>query len=175
MPDAPMITVYIATSLDGFIATPDGGVDWLSPYRGDYGYDHFVASVHTLVLGRATYDQVRGYGNWPYGGKRVVVLTSRPLDEGAPAGVEAWSDGVEALGATLRALPSDVWIVGGAQVMRGLLDLGFIDRLDLFVMPELLGDGIALFERSPVRAKARLETAEPYPDGVVRLTYAVAQ
>ena len=175
MSNLPTIIVYIAASLDGFIATPDDGVDWLAPYPADYGYDAFIASVGTLVMGRATYDQMRGFGDWPHGGKRVVVLTSRPLGDDAPAGVEAWSDGVDALGTCLRASAGDVWIVGGAKAVRAVLDRGLVDRLDRFVIPALLGDGIPLFERSPVGNTARLEAAHPYADGVVRLTYAFQQ
>ena len=155
MERSPTIIVYIAASLDGFIATLDGGVDWLNPYQaGDYGYDAFIASIHTLVMGRATYDQMRGFGDWPHGAKRVVVVTSRPLGEDAPTGVEAWPGDMDILGPELRTSPGDVWIVGGAQVVRALLDRGLVDRLDVFVIPELLGDGISLFERSPVRNTA---------------------
>ena len=109
---SPTIIVYIAASLDGFIATPDGGVDWLAPYQADYGYDAFIASVHTLVMGGATYDQMRGFGDWPHGGKRILVVTSRPLGDNVPAGVEAWPDGVDALGAELRA-------TSGSSAARG--------------------------------------------------------
>ncbi len=173
---SPAIIVYIAASIDGFIATPGGGVEWLTPYQaGDYGYEAFVASIATLVMGRATYDQMLGFGDWPHAGKRVIVLTSRPLGEAVPAGVEAWSSGVAALGAEIRAVSRDVWIVGGAKLIRGLLDRGFVDRLDLFVIPTLLGDGIPLFERSLVATTASLDATHAYPDGVVRLTYTVKQ
>lgn len=78
-------TVYIATSLDGFIARPNGEIDWLSAAEDekseeDYGYQEFMASVDYLVLGRNTYEKVLGFGAWPYAGKQVVVLSSRPLE-----------------------------------------------------------------------------------------------
>ena len=82
------IRLYIATSLDGYIATPDGDVAWLEPFHaGDYGYDDFLKGIGTLVMGRTTFDQVLGFGAWPYAGKRAIVLTSRPV-ETPPEGAE---------------------------------------------------------------------------------------
>ena len=77
-------SVYIATSLDGYIARENGDVDWLSAENGagdgeDYGFQEFMASVDVLVMGRNSYDKVLSFGEWPYGNKKVVVLTSRPL------------------------------------------------------------------------------------------------
>ena len=98
MPE-PQFLVYIATSLDGFIATPDGGIGWLDAYPGeDYGYAEFVATIGTIVIGRATYDQVKGFGGWPYSGKRVIVLSSRALDA-PPTGAEAYADDIAKLAA----------------------------------------------------------------------------
>ena len=79
----PRVAVYIATSVDGFIAREDGSHDWLERVQAageDYGYGAFMDAVGALVLGRATWDTVVGFGEWPYAGKRVVVLTHRPLD-----------------------------------------------------------------------------------------------
>jgi len=177
--DAVHFRVYIASSVDGFIATADGGVGWLDDFQSveDYGYAEFIAGIGTLVLGRATYDQACGFGlPWPYPELRSIVLTSRPLDGDPPRGVErmAAPDGVAGLVAALRAESSgDVWVMGGAQTIRSFLDAGAIDALDIFVMPVLLGDGVPLFERSG-RGLRDLTMAEcrAYPDGVVRLSYA---
>ncbi len=77
---SPQIQIYIATSLDSFIATADGGVDWLEPFQAeDLGYSAFVATIGTIVMGRTTYEQIRGFGSWPYAGKRTVILSSLPI------------------------------------------------------------------------------------------------
>jgi len=174
-PTVPRIRGYIAASLDGFIATPDGGIGWLDRYQDvDYGYEAFLAEIGTVVLGRATYDQALGFGTgWPYPGRRGLVVTSRPLPS-PPEGVTAWRDGVAALIDHLRrASDRDVWVVGGARLQRAFLDAGALDRLDLFVIPELLGDGVPLFPRSDRRHRLQLEDARPLPRGMVRLSYAV--
>lgn len=172
MPDA-VFHLYIATSLDGFITDAGGGVEWLAPYEGeDYGMEAFLVSADALVMGRATYEQVRGFGDWPYAGKRVWVLTSRPLDPDAPPGVKA-ADDAQALIAALRQRGGMVWVVGGGQVVRTFLELGAIDEIEVFIMPVLLGAGTPLLPHGSARRLSLLET-EPYRSGVVRLLYAVA-
>ena len=72
--------VYIATSLDGYVATPDGGVEWLEPFQDeDYGYNSFIQKIGTVIMGRTTFQQVLGFGQWPYKDLRVMVLSSHPL------------------------------------------------------------------------------------------------
>lgn len=165
--------LYAATSLDGFLADANGGVDWLGEYDSpEYGTDAFMVSVDTLVMGRHTYDQVRAFpGDWPYSGKRVWVLTSRPLEADPPPGVKAMAD-ADALVATLRERGGHVWIVGGGQTVRAFLDRGAVDEVEVFVMPILLGDGIPLMAHGAGRRLSLLET-EPYRTGAVRLLYAV--
>jgi dihydrofolate reductase len=87
---AVRFAVFIAVSLDGFIARPDGGIDWLGPFHGkDHGYGPFFAGVDALVIGRGTYDAVVGFPEWPYGDKRLIVCTGRPA--GSRHGEEVWS------------------------------------------------------------------------------------
>ena len=168
------IRLYIATSLDGYIATPDGGVAWLEPYEaGDYGYEDFLKSVGTLVMGRSTFDQVLGFGDWPYKGKRAIVMTSRPV-ETLPGGVEVRNANAAAVADEAKSFGGgDVWLMGGGNVVRQFLDAGLIDEMELFVMPLLLGDGVRLFPGSPTQAGLMLEDTQTYPSGVVRLLYAV--
>ena len=163
--------VYIAVSLDGFIATEDGGVGWLDAFQTegeDYGYDMFYAAVDTLVLGRVTYEQVLAFGAWPYADKPCVVVTQTPLEGAHPAGVVFRS-----------ALPTDlagtVWLVGGRQVIHGYLAAGLVDSIELFVMPVLLGTGIPLFTGGTRPARAALTEHTVYPNGVVRLLYTLNQ
>jgi dihydrofolate reductase len=166
--------LYVAVSVDGYIATPDGGVAWLESFTSDYGYDAFFASIGQLVMGRATYDQVRELGAWPYEGKPTYVLSSRAITD-APPGVERWPWGVPKLCEQLRAKESgDVWIVGGGKTVRGFLEAGTLDEVELYVMPRLLGDGIRLFEAAESFFTLNMVDTHAYPDGVVRLRYRTA-
>ncbi len=167
------IVIYVAVSADGFIATPDGGVAWLEAFPAqDVGYDEFFATVGTVVLGRATYEQVLGFGPWPYAEKRGVVLSSRPL-EGLPAGVEVHAGDVRELATELRRDPRDTWLVGGAQVFSAFLDAHAVDRLELYVAPVLLGGGIPLFAPSARVRSLTLVGTERFENGLVRLAYEV--
>jgi hypothetical protein len=114
--------LYIAVSADGYIATPDGGVDWLEPFQQhDFGYREFMATIGTVILGRKTYEQALGFGEWPYPGKSAIVWTSRPLIP-PPEGVEATSD----LGARIarRRADAEQDVCGRwGTAIRALLDL----------------------------------------------------
>lgn len=164
--------LYMATSLDGMIADADGGVEWLNRWDDvDYGTTDFMKQVDTLIMGRTTYDQVAGFGAWPYAGKRAFVLTSRPL-ENAPDGVEGTSD-LAGLIAELRDEASQVWIVGGAATAAGCIAFGAIDSVELFVMPALLGEGVPLFVGDGPELPLALRETRAWPNGVVGLAYDV--
>src|SRR5262245_23347330 len=142
----PQIRVYIAQSLDGYIARPDGGIDWLRPFDTvDYGYEKFMAEIGTIVMGRASYELARSFGQWPYPSARSLVITSRQLDDPPPSVTRVGAE-IARLVAALRASGGkDVWIMGGAQTINAFLSAGAIDRIDLFTVPILLGEGIPLF------------------------------
>ena len=165
-----MAVVYLATSLDGRIADRDGSVGWLEPFEvHDYGFASFWAGVASLVLGRRTYDQVRAMGvDWPYAGKPAVVLTRRPLDDEVPEGVVARTGD---LGGVIATLPAPVWLVGGSEVVRDALAAGLVDRLELFVMPVILGAGPSFTGPLDRPRTFDIEGAEPVAGGVVRLVY----
>lgn len=164
----------MAVSLDGFIATPDGGVDWLAPFDDqDFGYAEFYERVGLLVMGRATYDQTLSFGPWPYRDKPCWILTGRPLDQTSPDGVSAWTGGdVGALARRARAhRDGDVWIVGGAATVAQALAAGAVDQMDLFIMPVCLGRGLPLFPGTPPRLMFNLARTVNHPSGVAQLTY----
>lgn len=164
--------LYMALSLDGMIADADGAVEWLNQWDDvDFGTADFMKQVDTLIMGRTTYDQVTGFGTWPYAGKRTAVLTSRPLGD-APDGVEATSD-VAGLIAELREDGAQVWIVGGAATAAACIALGAIDTLELFLMPVLLGEGVPLFLGDGPELPLALRETRAWPNGVVGLTYDV--
>jgi dihydrofolate reductase len=165
--------VFIATSLDGFIARPDGSIDWLQSVDSpgeDYGYQEFFDSVDTLVIGRNTYDVVRGFPAWPYTGKRCVVLTHRPAP---PAFDEEFSgeDPVGLLARLGREGARHVYVDGG-QVIRQFLAAKSIDRLTLSIVPILLGGGIPLFS-GVGELGVVLEHTRAWPTGLVQSRYRI--
>ncbi|WP_371346955.1 dihydrofolate reductase family protein [Ancylobacter sp. IITR112] len=169
---------FIAASLDGYIADPNGRLDWLTPFDDvDSGYGAFIAAIGTVVMGRATYEAVRAMpGDWLYAGKRALIVTSRPLAN-APDGVEAWQDGVAALIDHVRGGESEgaAWVVGGGGLQAAFIAAGAFDRLDLFVIPVLLGGGVPLFPPGVTPARRlTLEDTERYANGMVRLRYALS-
>ena len=167
------VILYAAISIDGCLADAEGGIGWLAPFDAqDYGMAGFLARIGVLLTGRATYDQVRGFAEWPYAGKRVVVLTHRPLDPDPPAGVEAAQGDLGALVARLKAeTTGDIWLLGGAAVARAAWARGLVDRLELFVIPVMLGAGIRLFGAAGALRGWRLTATRPFPNGVVELDY----
>lgn len=142
----PQVSVFIATSLDGYIARDDGSVDFLDCVNlpgEDYGYAAFAATVDAVILGRRTYDSVLGFARWPFTGKRVVVLTHRPL---APRHGEETHQG--SLLPLLARLRSDaichVYLDGGQAIRLGLAE-NVVDDMTLSTVPVLLGRGRPLF------------------------------
>ncbi len=166
---------YIAASLDGLIAGEDDDLGWLFKYDsmdlGEHDHRIFLGRIRTVVMGRGTYDFVAGDPSpWPYGEQRVIVVTSRPIDD--PKGpLEIRSD-VDALIRELRALDDgDVWMVGGGQLQTAFLERGALDEIEIYVIPEMLGGGRPLFPSTGYRASPTLVSARALDRGVVRLHY----
>jgi dihydrofolate reductase len=171
------VRLYVATSLDGFIADRDGSVDWLAPYDGRlYGYDKFLADVGALVMGRRTFELIRATGDdWPYKGKTVVVLSSQALGR-MPQGVTIAARGMwEGLQQARKMTPRDIWIVGGAVTMQSALDEGLVDVMEVFLVPALLGKGLNLLNDLVRRPALLFDGMDTYPDGVVKLRYLVTR
>lgn len=167
---------YIATSLDGYIATMDDGLDWLFAYDGlDLGkhdYRTFLERIRTVVMGRNTYDFLeKEDAPWAYGDQRVIVVTSRPIS--SPKGKLDVRADIDELVEELRALTDgDVWILGGGKLQMAFIERGALDEIEIYVMPELIGGGRPLFPATGVRARPRLRSAETLDRGCVRLHYA---
>ena len=165
-------SVFIATSVDGYIARPDGSVDWLEQVARpgeDYGFGDFMATVDAIVMGRGTYDAVRGFDPWPYAGKRVIVLTHRPL--GAREGVESFAGDVRELANELRAAGGRRVYVDGGIVICAFLAAGLVDDLTISMIPVVLGDGIRLFAGGSGQHGLTLERSRAYDSGLVQLVY----
>ncbi|TMA25338.1 MAG: dihydrofolate reductase [Deltaproteobacteria bacterium] len=170
---AVRFAVFIATSLDGFIARPDGSIEWLKPFEGEeHGYGAFFAGVDALVIGRGTYETVLGFPDWPYGKKRVIVCTSRPASP--THGEELWSGPPRELAERLdREGARRVYLDGGVLI-RGFLRERLVDELTVNIVPLLLGDGRPLFASGIPELPLRLLEAKSLPSGVVQLRYVPA-
>jgi dihydrofolate reductase len=138
--------VFIAVSLDGFIARPDGAIDWLTErgeQAGDTGYDEFMAAVDTVVLGRRTYEKVLTFGFWPYEGKQVEVLSSTlPADVDERVIVHRTLDG---LVETLNDRGAKRIYADGGRIVQTFLRAGLLNELTITTVPVLIGQGIPLF------------------------------
>jgi len=170
----PATTIlYIAVSLDGYIARPDGSIDWLTAMESEgenYGYGEFYEALDGLVMGRKTFEQVLSFGKWPYPGKPTVVLTRQAMGGDRPD--ITFAEGVEqALQHLEQQGRSRIWLIGGGEVVRAFLQHRRIDEWILFIMPVLLGEGLSLFPGSfPETHLERLSTTA-YKSGAVQLHY----
>ncbi|MCE9580334.1 MAG: dihydrofolate reductase family protein [Deltaproteobacteria bacterium] len=167
----PRCSVFIATSLDGFIARADGGLDWLALVEApgeDYGYGAFVSSVDALVMGHNTYATALAFDAWPYGGKRVIVLSR----DATPSrhGEEHTAEAPVALCARLAAEGVEHVYVDGGATIRRFLDAGLIDDLTISLVPIVLGTGIPLFGGIGEHRLTLIET-RGFPSGLVQVRY----
>jgi dihydrofolate reductase len=162
--------VFVGMSLDGFLAGPGDDLGWLKPFEGEeHGYAEFFASVDTLVVGRRTYDVVRGFESWPYSGKRCVVLTHRPLKP--LHGEEPSSEAPGPLVARLSSEGARTIYVDGGIVIRQFLAADLVDELTVSVVPMVVGNGVPLFAQGGRPHALSLIESRAYPSGLVRLRY----
>ncbi len=178
------IIVYIATSADGFIARPDGDLDWLTrrPDTVDYGMRAFYSTVDTVLVGRKTYDW--GFDYYPEKARRGemfdadranYVFSANPSTRETPR-VQFVSEPVKTFAQRLRATPGKhIWMMGGGELIASFLDAGEIDEFDIHVIPLFIGEGIPLIAPRHRDVPLRLRSTRKYPDGVVRLRYDVAK
>ena len=168
-------SVFIATSLDGFIARADGGLDWLPTGGGEeHGYEAFMATVDALVIGRKTYETVLAFDVWPYGPKPVVVLSTGALAP-APQGalVERMSGPPADIVSQLESRGiRHVYVDGGITIQR-FLQAGLIQRLIITRIPVLLGSGIPLFGATQHDIALEHVATRAYGSGLVQSEYVV--
>lgn len=171
------VSVFCGTSVDGFLARRDDALDFLPEGGGEpHGYHEFIASVDTIVIGRRTFDVVMGFEGWPYDAdKRVVVLSSRPLDFSKVRGgrVEQMSGEPADVAASLAASGARHVYVDGGNTIQRFLRAGLVDRLVITRVPVLIGEGIPLFGSLPSDVKLRHVATRSYPSGLVQSEYEV--
>lgn len=164
--------VFCATSLDGFLARPDGALDWLPESPEDHGYAAFMAGIDALVMGRKTYETVLGFGGaWPFT-KPVVVLSRHPLKP-APAGakVERMEGEPAAIVQALAARGLQELYVDGGVTLTRFLAAGLVDRMTLTRIPVLLGAGLPLFGPLDGDRRFRHVATRSWPSGLVQSVY----
>jgi dihydrofolate reductase len=171
------VSVFIGTSVDGFIARPNGDLDFLPAGGGEpHGYAEFMASVDALVIGRKTFETVLAFPAWPYGDKRVVVLSSRPVDLSAARGgvVEQMAGPPAEIVSKLAARGARHLYVDGGITIQGFLRAGLVQRLIITRVPVLIGDGIPLFGSLPRDVRLHHVATQHYASGLVKSEYRVA-
>ena len=173
------IIVELASSADGYIARPDGDVEWLNrrPHEIDYGMKDFQDSIDTILLGRKTYDWAVAYfaktGTKSMFDNKHYIFTSKPPEQSL-SGEQFVTEPVKEFAQRMRATPGkNIWMMGGGELIASFLDVGEIDEFDIKVIPTLIGEGIPLIAPRHRDIELKLLDTQGYADGVVRLHYEV--
>jgi dihydrofolate reductase len=168
-------SVFVGTSVDGFIARKNDDLDFLPENCEPHGYTEFIASVDAIVMGRKTFEKVLTFGSWPYGEKRVVVLSSHAIDLSVVSGgvVEQMAGEPAEIVAQLAARGiHNLYIDGGVTIQR-FLRAGMIQRLVITRVPVLIGEGVPLFGSLAHDVRLRHAATRHYPSGLVQSEYEV--
>lgn len=168
------ISLFIASSLDGFITGPNDSLEWLFTDQ-DYGYTAFLDTIDAAIMGRKTFDLACTFEKVPYAGKAKYVFTRQPRTTDVPDVQFISADPAE-FSRQLRATSGKkIWLVGGSDIASVLLNAGMVDEIVLSIHPILLGGGIPLFRGLRQRLAWTLEKSEQFSSGLVQLTYARRQ
>jgi dihydrofolate reductase len=168
------VVASLAVTLDGFIARPDGSVDYLDKYpMADFDFDGWVDRIGAVVMGRSSYEVAVGFG-WSLGDRPTLVLTGA-TDLAVPEGANVMfrsAPTAETIRSFSAGTPKRLWVFGGATVVGAALQGGAIDVLDITVVPEAIGEGIPLFTTA-FPGPMKIQQAVPYANGAVRLVYEI--
>jgi len=168
------VIVHIGTSADGYIARPDGDLEWLTSRpapEGFYGMNDFMRSIDTKILGRKTYEASLRMGA-KFDSCRYIVFSRNPPPADTPTGVEFMSGAIGPFISRLREQPGkDIWLMGGGELIACFLDEQAIDEFVVSVVPVFIGDGIPLIGRRHRYNPLKLRSVERFEDGVVQLHY----
>lgn len=171
------VIVHIATSADGYIARPDGDIDWLTSRpapEGFYGMEAFMKTIDTKLLGRKTYDASLSMGAKFESNDRHIVFSRHLPPAGIPSGVEFVNGPIGPFVSRLREQPGkDIWLMGGGELIASFLDEQAIDEFVISVVPVFIGDGIPLIGRRHRQVELELQSTERFEDGLVQLHYRI--
>jgi dihydrofolate reductase len=171
------VIVHIAASADGFIAGPDGDLEWLTSRpapKGFYGMNAFMRSIDTMLIGRKTYEASLRMGAKFDSKGRTIVFSRHAPPAGAPSGVEFVNGAIGPFVSRLREHPGkNVWLMGGGDLIASFLDERAIDEFIVSVVPVFIGDGIPLLARRHRHVPLTLQSIERFDDGLVQLHYRV--
>ena len=149
------VKLYIAVSLDGYIARPNGELDWLvnlpNPNKIDHGYTEFYQTLDTTIIGRKTYQEVLGFGvDWPYSNCRTYVVSSNASTPIETPATELIDSGIiEQVRELKKEAGKDIWLIGGGELITWFINEGLVDEMTLNIIPVILGKGIPLFPGMP--------------------------
>lgn len=173
-PNARPVTLYVALSLDGYIAGPNDELDWLPVPNADndFGYAEFLLAIDTCLMGRRTYDVVEAMNEPALNpGMMNYVFTTRPGTSRYDNVRFVADDPVQFVKNLKQRDGKGIWLEGGGALARPLLEAGLVDELRLFFIPVLLGDGIPLFQKMKGPLAWTLREAKGHPGGVVEVRY----
>ena len=173
------VKLYIASSLDSYIASDNGSIEWLFS-DADYGYTKFYDSIDTILVGRKTYDQSLTFEEYPYKGKKVYVFTRNAEVEKKKKtlDVEYIDDDIPNFVRGLVQQPvgnRDIWLLGSGEIVSILLNADLVDEIILSVHPIILGKGIPLFSNINKGVNLRLLESIPFESGLVQLCYRILE
>ncbi len=169
--------LYIATSLDGFIARPDGNLDWLTstppPESGDYGYLELLENTEIIIMGRKTYDEIIGFGiDWPYSGYKTYVVTKNTSLTIKSPDTYILTENLKGFLNELKSkAKKDIWLVGGGQLITTFINEDLLDKMIITIIPKIIGEGLQLFAGNSKETNWRLIETKSYNTSVVNLTY----
>lgn len=169
------IKLYIAASIDGYIARSDGDLDWLMKYpinsETNYGYDDFYKSIDTVIMGGQTYRDILNMDFvWPYKDKTAYVITHNQVK--TKENVHSITDNIiEGISKLREEKGKDIWLVGGGELTAMLLKQDMVDEMIITTIPVILGNGIPLFPEQPKESKWELQDSMSYKNGVIQTTY----
>ncbi len=171
------LVLFIAQTLDGYIATKDGDIDWLSnhpnPDQLDYGYNAFIDNVDTIVMGRVSYEKILSFGiDWPYGAKKTFIVTKSKTYQTSTENTYIINTiSQESLAEIKKQSKQNIWLLGGGEVIKSFLGIHAVDEMLITLVPLLLGEGLRLFPEGNYTEHFDFLKAESFSNGLLNLSY----
>ena len=167
------IKLYIAPSIDGFIATKMNSLDWLDTMENsnniDHDYGEFLSGIDTVVMGRSTYEEIMSFGvDWPYAECDTCIFTSSTdLKIQTQRTTLLHNLNANAIDQLKEKCKKDIWFAGGGSLVSGFINLEAIDKITITIIPILLSEGMQLFQNHPKETQSKLSSAKPFKIGAV--------